>query len=263
MSNELATLNNNQALLANNVDLTGMDGVRIRPTNIILVQNTTQEAGSARPGQLLDQLSQEVFDEITLVPLRVINNRVMFPPDSFGGPAGEPICRSSDGVYPSPFAKQPQAESCAVCPNSKWVGNKKPVCSERKKLLAIIKETSLPRYIQFSGLGVKVLMSVLETIKQDQIVVFKKTGVVYPLYGYYFTLRGVKQVSTKGVFYTPKIENLRKMQDPNEFGPLFTEYVVNRQQLEAAEDEAEASANKAISDAINTTATPVDDDVPF
>lgn len=265
MSTDLVQLNNNNAIVSLSDDMTGMDNIRVRPSNIVLVQNTTRDPFGARPGQFLDTLTHEVYDEITLVPLRVSPNRVMFPPGSFGGDAGEPICRSSDGVYPSPFAKVPQAESCAACPNSKWVGKNKPACPERIKMLGIIKDTSLPKYFQFSGMGVKVIKLTLEAIKQDAIVMAKKSGKTYRLFSYYFTLKSQRESNSRGVYYVPRIENLLKVQDPTEFGPLFMEYVVNVVRDNDVDDEEirqEAQVNAAVDTVVDAQVVQ-DDEPPF
>lgn len=63
------------------------------------------------------------------------------PYDAEGGQA--PTCWSDNGVGPSASAQQPQAETCAVCPHSRWEhinanGNKVPACSSNKKIAVLV-----------------------------------------------------------------------------------------------------------------------------
>src|SRR5690242_4094759 len=78
----------------------GFDDMYVKPTMVELVQRTTRRA-DATPGKLYDVLTQTTLDSLRVVPLKIARGRVMFPE---GGELGaQPICRSNDGVTPSPF----------------------------------------------------------------------------------------------------------------------------------------------------------------
>jgi hypothetical protein len=58
---------------------------------------------------------------------------------------GPPTCYSDNGVGPSRMAQNPQARTCAECPNSEWgsavsklTGKGIPACSTKKKLAALV-----------------------------------------------------------------------------------------------------------------------------
>lgn len=258
MSTDISKFAPQQMVPAGDQDFTGLsDVVRIKPSNITLIQPMTQNPRNARLGQYLDELTGEVHDTLTVVPLRVSRNRVLFPQgNSFGG---DPICRSTDGVYPSPFAQSPQAQSCAVCPQSEWVNNKKPPCKDTLNLLVIVKETGLPRYLNFSGMSVKVLRDALEGIQQSIKVREKTSGVKGNLYDYYFTL-SIDVVRKQTVYAMHRIENITAVKETSEFGPLFKEYVLDRLH-DPEEREAEAVVNNAVDKAID--AVMVDGPAPF
>lgn len=239
-------------------DFTGLSSVvRIKPSNLTLIQPMTQNPRTARVGQYLDELTGEAYDSLTLVPLRVTQTRVLFPPgNSFGE---EAVCRSNDGIYPSPFANAPQAQSCATCPQSKWVDNQKPPCRLNLNLLAVVKETSLPRYVNFTGTGVKVLRMALESIQQDIMLMSKTQNKKYNLYDYFFTLT-VDVIRKTSVYAMPRIEGIKKVSNPSEFGPLFQEFVLDRLK-DVDEENAEAEVDGAVGKLVEGVA--LDDKPPF
>lgn len=199
--------------------------IKIRPTNITLVQNTTQDPKGAAPGDYLDLLTGESFKSITVVPLRISRQRVYFKPGS--GFGEDPLCRSNDGVVPAPSIEHPPAKTCAACPKSKWYDRKKPDCSEKWIMLVVLRETLLPRNIQFGGKAIGVIRQALEAIQQDIVLTARKDGVKLEFFDYTFTLTSERVTNRQGVFFLPRIEGLKKIANPGEFGPLFMEYVVN------------------------------------
>lgn len=247
MSTDLVTLNTNAVAMVNPVDYTGLDEmVTIRPTALSLVQNTTKDPRGAKAGQYLDELTGEAFDSLVVVPMQVSRNRVMFPPGA--GFGEEALCRSNDGKVPSPFAKVPQAKKCETCMNSQWVNKQRPACRENWKLSVIIKETGIPRNIQFSGMGIGTLRKALEAIQQNKVIKnaeAMKAGQppVYTLYSYYFTLGAERKSNSRGVYYQPIITDIKFLIDPTEFGPVYEQYIVARRGSEEVEEAAQSQAN--------------------
>jgi hypothetical protein len=228
MSEELVHITNTEQQVAQYtgpVD-TGLDDIRVRPTNLILVQNTTRDQKGARPGQILDVLTGQAYDSVTVVPLRVIKNRVLFPPDA--DLDAEPLCRSSDGLVPSPFVKAPQATSCRTCPKAQWVGGQKPPCGEKLKLLVILKETGMPRYMQFGGKSISTCKEALEALKQDikGKEYLSRGQTKLELFDYFFTVSGEKVTSRQGSYYVARFTDFGQVKNAGEFGRFYEEYAV-------------------------------------
>lgn len=250
MSEALVQLSSTAIVPTNVEDLSGLDGldgIRIKPTNITLVQPQTQDPGAARPGQFLNAASGEVYDEITVVVLAVSKPRVKFPQGSTFGE--KPECRSNDGLVPSPYAKIPQSKTCATCSHSKWYNGNRPGCQESYRLLFVMKETGLPHYFQAKGLGFAPTTDMLQFIKSD-MTVRERQGTPYRMYDYYFTISAHKATGAKGVVYVPRYGKYQKvpLESRGAFAPLFQEYVVDRR-LAQVEDEA-VIADTKITDAV-------------
>lgn len=249
MSTAIVTQNTQHDIELANATMaaTGFEDVRLKPTNIELVQRTSRVEG-AIPGKLRDVLTGAHFDTIEAVPLRIFKGRVMFPPG--GDLNAEPICRSNDGVVPSKFAKFPQAANCKACPKGQWVNGQKPACSEKWRVLLINRETGLPRYLTVGGMSLKPLKLLTEQIKQD-IEMAKYKGQIRLPYGYAFTIGSQFVQGQKGSYYILKFTDVKYMSNPDEFGPLFKEYVMrSNQQIEEqmATQDAENVKNSATSE---------------
>lgn len=240
MSQELVTIGGTPSteVAAYHGASTGLEDVRIKPTNLILVQNGTREPQGARPGQILDVLTGQAYDQLEVVPLRRSIQRVMFPPGELDLDA-KPICRSSDGVVPSPFAEHPQALRCATCQYSQWKKvngvSVKPRCSEKYRLLVIKKDEGVPRYLSVGGMGIAPLKLRLEAIKQD-VEISRRKGTKLDLFDYFFTLTSDEIKGKTGRFYVLRFDNLQRVKNPSEFGPLFEEYVVRARHQEDEEE---------------------------
>jgi len=233
------------------VDETGLDDVaRLKPTNILLVQNTTRETKSARPGQLLDTLTEEVYDALTVVPLKVMRQRVLFPPGELDLDA-DPVCRSNDGVVPSQFAKAPQSRACKTCPHSQWISGKKPPCAEKMKLLMIIKDAGLPRTFNVGGKSLTTLKNVLQRIQEAIRMQQAKGGEPLHLYDFFFEIRSEK-VTGKFSYFVARFDNVKRVATIGDFGPLFIEFVLNRKYQDAEEQavQAEAKTDAAVSSVV-------------
>ncbi len=261
MSEELVQLTGAQnGVVAYNAveeyDETGLDSaVRLKPANIILVQNTTRDPKTARPGQLLDLLTEEVYDSITIVPLKVMKQRVMFPPGS--DLDADSVCNSNDGIVPSMYANVPQSATCASCPHSQWINGKKSACADKLKLLYVIKDKGIPRTTTFGGNSITALRSVLQRIKEVIRVSKANGGEPLHLYDFFFTLKGVRGPGTY-VYYVARFENVKRLANIGEFGPVFEEFVIQRKYQQAEEDAvvSEAQADQAVSEIVTAEFVP-------
>jgi hypothetical protein len=243
------------------VDETGLDSVALKPSDIILVQNSTRQPGTARPGQFLDTLSMEVFDEVTLVPLKITKQRVLFPPGE--DLDAEPLCRSNDGVVPSTYVKAPQSRNCATCPQSQWVDGKKSACAEKLRILGVMKETGVPYFLTVGGKGVSMCKQAIQLIKryiamQDANIKAGKTNPdgspLQPLrlYDFFFTVKG-EMVNSKYRYAVARFENIKRVANIGDFGALFSEFVTRRRVDQEQEQavQAEAQTDAAVSQVVD------------
>lgn len=231
---------------------TGLEDVApLLPTNIQLVQPVTRDPKGARPGQFLDVLTEEAFDELVVVPLKVTKQRVYFPPGS--DLDADPLCRSNDGKVPAPRVDTPQATSCASCPYSQWYGGQRPPCNEKLQFLFIVKEgplAYLPRYFSVGGVSIIPATTVLKRIRQDIIRAARMPEPLHlALYDYYFTLKSEKAVGKKGTYYVARFDNVQRVANPAEFGPFYQDYVV--QAVQHAQEQEAIAAEQAVDAVVN------------
>jgi len=207
--------------------------VHLRPSLVELVPLTSQKPG-AIPGKFRDEVTLEHYDSITVVPLTITKERLMFPP--YGSGNNKPICKSYDGIVPSPWIENPPAKTCEACPNSKWgkkdpVTNKgkRPACDEGFKMTVIIKESQLPRIIKFKGTGITALKAFMERLQTDRVQTNSKEGRMPNLFEYYFTISSQKVIKPGQISYIPMFTDVKRVSDPGLFGPFYEQYVVHSQ----------------------------------
>jgi hypothetical protein len=244
---------------------TGLDSVgSLKITNLILVQNTTRNPMGARPGQILDELTGEAFDDLAVVPLRISKTRVKFPDGS--DLDADPECRSSDGLVPSPFAKVPQARQCVttdargrvvpVCPHAKWKKDAsgksiKPPCAEKYRLLLYVVSTGLPRWFNVGGKGIAALDISIQRLKQDRIRAKTQNGLSLELYDYWFKLGADRVNGAKGAFYVPRFD-VKRVQTPGEYAPVFLDFAqaVNSQNASDDAEVQDAAVDSAVTQVV-------------
>lgn len=237
----------------------------LKITSLILVQPTTRETQGARPGQILDVLTGEAFDSISVVPLRIFNNRVMFPPGA--DLDAKPICRSSDGLVPSPYADVPQAKQCgyfdqktrrfvAVCPNAKWRKDSegksiKPSCAEKKRLLVYAVGIGLPRWFNIGGAGMSAWEMTRQKLLQHMLSQKNTKGITRQLYDYWFSLSSDKINGKKGAYYVPRFD-LKLVETPGEYAGIYQSFAAAINQAASEDDEAtqDAAVNASVSQVV-------------
>jgi hypothetical protein len=239
---------------------TGLDNVsRIKPTNIILVQGMTRNPMGARPGQLLDTDTGEIFDSLTLVALKIWRPRVLFPPGA--DLDAEPLCRSNDGFVPSDFAKVKQSSQCgymagkryiATCPQAIWKDGEKPACRQNMKFIAINRKTYLPCFFQVSGKSISSLQTTLDEIARHRDLYKRQHGVQLDLFDYALTITGEKAPDRRYNYYVARFK-ADLVINPGEFGPYFEEFVAN---YNAASEQDQDATDEAIDVAVTTPAEP-------
>lgn len=250
---ELVTIN--QSTIPPAVISTGLEEFKLKPGPIDLVQRTSVEG---TPGKFRDPLTGNEFSYLTIVPLRVRPGRVLFPPGF--DRKSEPICKSDDGVTPSRFVEFPQNSSCKTCPQSQWVGGKKPPCSETASMLVIIKPTtdeedpnysisSLPKILNFRGTSMSSYKDFMTAIRQDQVRL-QSQGEFVNLYDYTARVTPQEVRGGSGIFYIWKFTETRRVKETNQFGPFFQQYVTDYRQQEQFVEQ-EAKVDNAVGDVVN------------
>jgi hypothetical protein len=240
MSDELVTIEKNELVVDGGL---GFEDTYIRPTNVILVQNTTKNLDAVR-GKLFDELTSTNLDSIGVVPLKIFRGRALFPSGVFvTGQA--PLCRSNDGVAPSKDVEFPQSDLCARCPKGSWDDYDRktrkgaPTCKEKWRMLFIMKETGLPRWISIGGESLKPFRVVLEQLKQDAVMEKAKGGPSRNLFDYTFTITSAGVSNDRGMYYVAKFTDVKRLQDSSEYGPLYQQYVVSERARREASEERE------------------------
>jgi hypothetical protein len=203
----------------------------IRPSNIVLVQNTTR-VGTA--GKFRDTASGEEFDELTIAILARRKSRVLFPEGELGA---EPLCKSYDGDFPvseEVLGHPPIHKDCKTCPMASWdnydrkTRKGKPQCKEQARILFVEKNSGLPYRLTLNGMSLKPLRTLLQVIQKDAFIAAQK-GDKRSIYDYYFTITPEKVTGKLGNFYvvgfsTPEVF---KPENRGKFGPLYEAYVTN------------------------------------
>jgi hypothetical protein len=227
-------------------DLSGFGNIKEKAAYLTLVQPSTRDPKTARPGEFLDQETGEVFQTITLVPLGVKPNRTLFPPGM--NLDDEPVCKSDDCIVPSKFAAHPQARTCRECSFSKWgPSNERPQCRESRlfTFAALDADYEVTTVYHFklsasSFPNIESLQRVLTKDRQAQA----KDGVERGYYDYIVqmgTARGKKGTSFLATF-SP---NIQRVNEIGKFRYLFDEWIVKRRSGEAQE-QSEQVVNNAV-----------------
>lgn len=226
MSEQLVTIDPASTALAVSE---GLEGFTLKPAILKLVQNTTTDEGAVK-GKLFDTLSKANFDRMQVVPLSIKLTRVLFPPN--GELGSEPLCRSNDGIVPSPDAQVPQCEKCANCDSGPkaWASfrstGKKPDCQEKFRMLLVERESGLPYFLTIGGKSITQLKKLKDAIYRD-VLSSKMKGEIRSIYDYSFEINPVLMQGKRGNYYELSFINLKKIATPGEFGPLYTMFVKN------------------------------------
>lgn len=169
MSEELVQINNEPEYFEPSYSDPLAD-VRIKPSEVAIIQPSTVNKMGGQIGQLLNKDEGVVSEKIAVVILDITEQRTKFPP---GNDLGSPLCKSFDGIKPAPrsIVPDPVWHECRTCPDSQWVKlpngkNKKPPCGEAIRFLMVDKNTMLPFYFTARGSSVPVAKNLRERLKK-------------------------------------------------------------------------------------------------
>lgn len=255
---DLVTINNDTQLTPHNTSYveSGLDSVRLKPTELVLIQNTTQNMGAARPGQFLDKTFDVAYDEVPAVILDFWYPKVLFPPGQFVSGV-KPICRSNDGIVPSPYVETPQSSSCKGCVHNIWKkapGGKSipPDCRDKLRMLLIMTDSMLPRMITFTGKSITSAKMFLEAIKQQQVIAKFQRNVIANLHDFTFLLKADRVPGPSGVGYVARFASAKlKDAEIGKFDSAYHAYVsAYRNSSEEGEEGAAPVESKPAEDGL-------------
>lgn len=160
-----------------------------------VVQPTSKEG---TPGTFRSNLDGSERTELCLAPLRIQRGRILW-----GAEIGsDPVCRSDDGLYPSPTVEKPVSEACCivagrrlrpVCPKAEWPRHGRPECRDTFLLLALDLVTGTPFAMSFHG-------SAIRTIKIVRTLAWQRRVALHDLE---CVLKLRRETSAKGNYFAP------------------------------------------------------------
>lgn len=231
----------NTGLLAYQEQLasTGLGNVvRLKPSAIKLLQNTTLDLKGAKAGQFLDVQMGIGMDELKVVLLGVGNTRAYYPEGAeMNGP---PLCKSDNGLKPSEYSEVKQATNCKNCRHAKWIKGAGSACKGALRALVVVcneELEGLPRFISFKGVSIPPFRELLERMNTDMFMRNRK-GELPQVFDYMFTLQSKRATSKKGAYYQLIPSPLVRVKDPGKYAEAFRQFVVQAQALnEVADDD--------------------------
>jgi hypothetical protein len=190
-----------------------------------IVQPTSHEG---TPGTFRSNLSGEERTELHLVPLRIQRGRVLWS-DTLGE---EPICKSLDGIVPSPTVERPVHDTCSVlsgrrlrptCPTAMWQRtpngdgpgrNEPPQCRDTYSLIGLDLETGAPFAMSFRGTGIRAVRVLRTLIFQKHLALYDAECV----------LRLRREQNGKGSYYVPEFGDVRQVNQPGMHRSLYDQF---------------------------------------
>lgn len=151
----------------------GRFSIKYKGQTHVIMAPPTQPGAPASPVSFID---------VVIVKANPFLNKQWYKGNYVEGSTEQPDCYSLDGQVPSPAAKAPQSQTCALCPKNQWGskigdnGQKQKACRDTKKL-AVVPLTD----IRNAGLGGALLFRVPATsLKELSIMADALKGRGYP-----------------------------------------------------------------------------------
>jgi hypothetical protein len=155
---------NNAGLPAELEDYSGyedFDSSDLIIPRVKIIQPTSRK-GTA--GKFSMNLTEEEFDEMSIVVIKAARSRVLWPP--VDSDLEEPLCKSSDFLNPDASVQAPMSTVCAeyvmkgdlkvletVCTKAKWISDERPDCNQVYNLLCLTGE-NVPFWISMAGASI-------------------------------------------------------------------------------------------------------------
>lgn len=214
-------------------------------------------------GKFVDTLTSEAFDNVEVVLLGLVKQRIMWDEDVDEGDG--PLCKSVDAKLGNPrkdfpweasgFAKTSEPLPCESCNFTKWANNKPPACSEQYTfplMMAVDGSFRAPAILTLQRSGIKPAKSYLTSFKRSKMPVF--TAVT----------RLKLDMRKKGsvTYSVPIIERVGEA-DPDMFRFFAEQYRSIREYLHSMEESDAEDAEATTTATIDNTAEGKDEDLPF
>ena len=160
-----------------------------------VVQPTSKEG---TPGTFRSNLDGSERSELNVVPLRIQRGRVLWSAEI----GTDPVCRSTDGLYPSSQIERPVSDTCCiivgrrlqpVCPKAAWPRHGRPECRDTFLLVALDLSTETPFAMGFHG-------SAIRTIKIIRTLAWQRRVALHDLE---CVLKLRRETSAKGNYFLP------------------------------------------------------------
>lgn len=240
---------------------------KLKPANVELQQKTSRAEGSLE-GKFRNASTGEHYEELNLVIIfEPTEPRSMYEnQNDFGKP---PLCYSMDGVTPSDKAQQPQARYCERCRHSDWTKWKKsrnsadlPKCKTRYSAFAVDRKSKIPFRLGVRGKSTAPFREAMGQIASLAELYFSEHGKYPEVYDFTFTVKSVRKVDNKGVYYVMEFKDIKLIHEDDraEFGAIYTRYIAERQERETEEsaEEAAEDVSKAMTEATADPSGPVE-----
>ncbi len=185
-----------------------------------IVQPTSKEG---TPGRFKNNLTNEEIEKLDVVVLLASKGRVCWGENI----DEDPICRSSDGLFPSDNIEVPVSDVCGtkedgkrfvpICQNAMWgQRNERPLCNEVINLLCVGSDDHVPFFISVHGTQLKPTRAYLSALGLRR----------KSLYEYQATISLKETSNNKGKFFVIQFENLKenKTDQKEIFRSLFFQY---------------------------------------
>lgn len=226
----------------------------IQPGKLSIIQEKPKEP-DAISGKLFDLTTRINYDSLEVVWLTTRTGRVYFP--YRGGRASAPECFSDDGVRPSTAAVRQQNDTCLGCPMNQWAGGQFPQCKDDWRMLLVIRETGLPRWLRPGPGSTKMLKAMRQRVADDNFVSMNAGKGERHLWDYGFTISLRKVKKGRWWFWEPMFTDWRlldkiALEDGSKAGPYdkaYEEYVKKPSEKEReilASVEAKASPEEEL-----------------
>ncbi|MBI5486470.1 MAG: hypothetical protein HY905_03980 [Deltaproteobacteria bacterium] len=160
-----------------------------------VIQPTSKEG---TPGTFRSNLDGSERSELRVAPLRVQRGRVLWSAEI----GTDPICRSTNGLDPSPLIERPVSETCCVivgrrlqpaCPKAVWPRHGRPECRDTYLLVALDLSTETPFAMGFHGAAIR-------TIKIIRTLAWQRRVALHDLE---CLLKLRRETSAKGNYFLP------------------------------------------------------------
>lgn len=267
MSTELAVINNNTEVAQYEEEEGNWDESEpLQPQYISLKQALTEGFDHLSNGTFFNRASGQVWENntIKMVILRMFKTRAWKPSAPKYVEGEKAVCRSTNGRTPLPKSEFniPQASSCASCPKNSWAGydkvtktGPKPTCERGFFILFIDAETHLPYIYSIRGQGVDGAEAMYDAMRQQASIEKAKTGKMPSSFHYQVTMTSEKGNKAHKAKFTTLTR--MKPEDADKFGPLYKQYVTDRNQ----NIEEQAVQDAPVDEAPDTGAVMEEDEV--